>query len=160
MVIGKIFGNKFHPPLLNFPHSVLNTFFIKCLYSILIIIVCFGFKSFYQLFKNIITFYTVSFIAGGTILSIHYVIEHSKQSSLNSLLIYVENMYGDDISLVIIFVGFPLSLLFTKMWSDKMVTDHFNEERQYEVTLEWNGFKHQTIGFLDSGNQLVDPLTN
>lgn len=159
-LFGTILATMFVPLILYFPHSVLNTFFIKCLYSILIIIVCFGFKSFYQLFKNVITFYTVSFIAGGTILSIHYVIEYSKQSPLNSLLMYVENMYGDDISLVIIFIGFPLSLLFTKMWSDKMVTDHFNKERQYEVTLRWNGFKFQTIGFLDSGNQLVDPLTN
>lgn len=160
ILFGTIIATMFVPLILYFPQTFINTFLGKSIYSILIVIVTFGVSSLRHVLKNLVTFYSVSFIAGGSLLSIHYLIEHSKPTAIKSLLLYVENLYGDQISLVIVFIGFPLTLFFTKLWSDKLITDHFEYEQQYKITLQWNGFTHDTIGFLDSGNQLVDPLTN
>ena len=160
IVSGTILATLFVPIVVYFPQSFFNTISGKILYSIIIIVVTMGIKSVYFLFKSLITFYVVSFIAGGAILSVHYVLEHSAENPLRHLLLYVENVYHNEISLVIIFIGFPLTLFMTKIWSDKLVLQEFVNQQLYNITVYWNDDQKSTTAFLDSGNHLVDPLTN
>lgn len=160
LIIGSLIATIFVPLTLYFPHSFINTVVGKGLYSIFIVIVTFGFISFHQLFKQLLTFYSISFIAGGSLLSIHYILEDSVQTSFRRLFLYVNNMDGQEISLVVLFLGFPLTLYVTKIWSDKLIVDRYQRDQLYNILLEWNDHRHETVGFLDSGNQLSDPLTN
>lgn len=158
--IGTLLATLFVPLTLYFPNSFFNTIFGKSLYSIFIIFATFGFISFHHLLKNLITFYTVSFIAGGSLLSIHYLLDYSVQTSFHKFLLYVQSINGDQISLVVILLGFPITLYVTKMWSDRLVVDRFEREQLYQISLDWNNHCFETKAFLDSGNQLVDPITN
>lgn len=160
LFFGTILATLFVPIVVYFPHSFFNTIVGKFLYSIVIILITIGFKPIYLLFKSLVTFYIVSFVVGGAILSVHYVFEHSVQLSFRNLLLYVENVYHNEVSLVIILVGFPLTLFLTKIWSDKLAIEHFMSDQLYRITLALNDIQCSTTAFLDSGNHLVDPLTN
>lgn len=160
LFFGTIIATLFVPVVVYFPNSFFNTIVGKVIYSIIIILVTVGLQSIYVLFKSLVTFYVVSFVTGGAILSIHYVFEHSVQLSFRNLFLYVENMYYNEVSLVIIFIGFPVTLFMTKVWSDKLAIQHFTTAQLYRITLFWNNQQHSTIAFMDSGNHLVDPLTN
>src|SRR5699024_9752338 len=109
---------------------------------------------------RLVTVYLISFIWGVAIISMHYVIEHSPPSALTGLLVYVENIYHNEVSLVLILLGFPLTLIITKIWSDKLVLQQFTHEQKYRITLHYNNCALSTLAFLDSGNHLVDPISN
>src|SRR5699024_520812 len=160
LFFGTTFATLFVPIVVYFPHSFFNSIVGKVFYSIAIILITVGFKSIYVLAKSLMAFYVVSFVAGGAILSVHYVLANSVQTSFRNLLLYVDNVYHNEVSLVIIFVGFPVTLFMTKIWSDKLAIDHFTSDQVYRITLTWNNKEFSTTAFLDSGNHLVDPLTN
>lgn len=160
LFLGTFLATLYVPIIVFFPQSIFNTVIGKILYSVIIIVSTIGKKPIYYLFKSLVTFYVVSFVAGGAILSVHYLFEHSTRSRLRHLLLYVDNLYHNEISLLILFLGFPLSLYITKVWSDKLIMQEFATEQLYNVTLAWNNNEFSTIGFLDSGNQLIDPLTS
>lgn len=160
LLLGTVVATLFVPLTLYFPHSIFNTISAKTFYSILIVLLTFGYKSFQQTVKQLITFYAVSFIAGGSILSIHYLLDYSVETSLKKFLLYVDNIQHDEISLVVILLGFPISLYVAKIWSDRLILDRIQRGQMYKITLEFNDSRFQTTGFLDSGNQLVDPITN
>lgn len=160
LLLGTTFATSFVPIVVYLPHSFFNTIFGKVLYSILIILITIGIQPIHRLFKSVLTFYIVSFIAGGALLSIHYMLDYSAQEGLRPLLLYVDNMYHTEVSLVVLFVGFPLMIVLTKMWSDKLLITNFSMNQLYDVTISWNKRQFTTVGFLDSGNHLVDPLTN
>lgn len=160
LFFGTTIATLFVPLVLYFPESLFNTVLGKIIYSIIIIMFTIGFKPIYLLLKSLLTFYVVSFITGGAILSAHYLLEHSVQLSFRNLFLYVENMYHNEVSLILIFVGFSLTILMTKIWSDKLAIQHFTSDQLYRITLNWNDRQASTTAFLDSGNHLVDPLMN
>ena len=67
--------------------------------------------------------------------------------------------YGDPVSWLFVFVGFPCSYFFTKWRLDQVSVHKMKLEEIYDVTVEWNGQKAHCKGLVDSGNQLVDPLS-
>lgn len=160
LVLGTLLATLFVPIVVYFPQSFFNTIIGKVLYSIGIITITIGLKPIHHLFKSLVTFYLVSFVAGGAILSVHYVLDYSAQHGLRHLLLYVDNIYHTEISLVIIVLGFPITLFMTKVWSDKLIISELMTNQLYNVTLTWNNRQFSTLGFVDSGNHLVDPLTN
>src|SRR5699024_12482034 len=109
---------------------------------------------------RLVTVYLISFIWGVAIISMHYVIEHSPPSALTGLLVYVENIYHNEVSLVLTLLGFPLTLIITKIWSDKLVLQQFTHEQEYKITLYYNDCALSTRAYLDSGNTLLDPISN
>lgn len=157
---GTFLATLFVPIVIYFPNLFLNTILGKIIYSIAIIIVSFQVTSIGFIVKSLLTFYLVSFIGGGAIISLHYIIEHSPPSAYKGLLVYVENIYHNEVSLVLILLGFPLTLIITKIWSDKLVLQQFTHEQKYRITLHYNNCALSTLAFLDSGNHLVDPISN
>ncbi|MFD2133044.1 sigma-E processing peptidase SpoIIGA [Pseudogracilibacillus auburnensis] len=160
LLFGTIIATALVPLIVYFPFSFFNSLIGKGIYSLFIIFCTFGFKSMQQMFKKLFLFYFISFSIGGGLFGIHYLVQDSFSSKSNKLLLYVNNVYGDQMSLLIILVGFPLVWLFTKSRMDRHVKDKIKYDQMYDVTIEMNGFRHQTIGYIDSGNHLVDPLTN
>src|SRR5690625_2063434 len=157
ILIGTIFASLLVPFTIFFPDTLLTKPFGKLLYSILIVLCTFGFHSFHSLGKRLFVFYFVSFAIGGGLFGIHFLLN----SSLSNIdIVYPNNIYGNEISLLFLLIGFPLICLFTKNRMDKHVKDKVNFDQIYQVIIEFNGQSYQTKGFVDSGNHLVDPLTN
>jgi len=160
LFFGTILASIYVPIIIYFPNSFFNTVIGKVIYSIVIILVTIGRTSLSRLLKTIITFYVISFVTGGFLLSIHYMIAQSKRTFFDTLLLYTRNIYGDEISLLLLVLGFPFILWLIKIWSDKFILDSFKVKQSYKVKVFWNDSLYETEAFLDSGNELVDPLTN
>lgn len=135
------------PFIVFFPTSFINTIPVKLLYSVLIILFTFGWKNWFQLFKRLSMFYFISFVMGGGLLAIQFMTT-------------ADLILTNQINIGFIVIGFPLVWFFTKSQMDNHVMDKIKYDQMYEVTIELNDKSFNTIGYIDSGNQLVDPLTN
>lgn len=161
LLFGTSLATLFVPLIVYFPQSFLNTIVGKGLYSIVIIVATIGIKPLHHLFRSLITFYVVSFLTGGAILSVHFLLANSVQEErLRSLLLYVPNINRMEVSVVVLVIGFLVTLLVVKKWTDGLILERFMSHQLYNVQLTWNGKQYSTMAFLDSGNHLVDPLTN
>lgn len=160
LLLGTTLATLYVPIILYDLHSFFHTILGKIMYSIMIIIVTLGVKSLTHVMKGLLTFYAISFLSGGMILSIHYMLAQTTDGRLQHILLYVDNIYYDEISLVVLLFGFPLTLMLTKRWTNQLVIHEFSYNELYKLTLTWKGSQFNTVGFIDSGNHLIDPLTN
>lgn len=160
LLFGTMIATSLVPLVLYFPDSMFNTVIGKGLYSVLIIIGTFGLKGIQQTIKKLLLFYFISFSVGGGLFGLHFLIQDSLNQRTDKLLLYVNNIYGDQISLFVILLGFPLIWLFTKRRMDRHVKDKIKYDQMYDCIIALNGKSHQTIGYIDSGNHLVDSLSN
>src|SRR5699024_12798246 len=74
----------------------------------------------------------------------------------HKLLLTVQNLEGESISLLVLFVCFPLFILFMKGKLDRHVKDKIKYDQIYMVTLEIDNVIKYTNGYIDSGNKLTD----
>src|SRR5699024_9220561 len=95
----------------------------KGLYSVLIIIGTFGLKGIQQTIKKLLLFYFISFSVGGGLFGLHFLIQDSLNQRTDKLLLYVNNIYGDLISLFVILLCFQLISLFTRGLMDRHAKD-------------------------------------
>lgn len=160
LLLGTIIATLLVPILIYFPQSFFNSFLGKALYSIFIIICTFGYRGVQQSLKQLFLFYFISFTVGGGLFGLHYLVQDITGSQTTNFLLNVRNIYGDQVSLLLIIIGFPIVWLFTKNRMDRHVKDKIKYDQMYKCVLSFNNQLHQTIGYIDSGNHLVDPLSN
>lgn len=139
-----------------------NTFFTgvvgKVVFSIGIVMCTFRFRSVYQTVKLLILFYFTSFAIGGGLIGIHYFLKQPMMMSANGVLSFNEG-YGQPISWLFVVICFPLVWKFTKNRMDKHAIEKIRYEQTYDLALKMQKSQFHTTGLMDSGNQLVDPLT-
>src|SRR5699024_9373403 len=63
------------------------------------------------------------------------------------------------ISWLFILIGFPIVWLFTKQRMDRHGKEKIHYDALYPVTIHMKGKSHNTTGYIDSGNQLIDPFS-
>lgn len=153
-----IVATLFVPLSLFFPHSFLHSVLGKGLYSFVIIGIAFRITNIHLFFKRLFMFYFVSFAFGGGILGIQYLFKNITAEKHASYLLYVQNYEGEQISLVLLFLGLPAILLFIKSRMDNQKLDDFQYRQLYEICIGWQGKRKFTKGFIDTGNHLVDPI--
>lgn len=139
--------------------QLLISLLMKILFSIIIIIITFGYKGVGSFFRTWTAFYFISFALGGGILGVHYLLNDGLIYMNHKVMLTAKNMYGDDIHLAFILICFPLIWLFIKRRMDDHVRIKIKYDQLYEVILTINGQSMRTKGYLDSGNHLVDPIT-
>lgn len=139
-----------------------DSFFIspvgKCLYSCLIIFTTFGYHSMNRFIKRLLLFYFVSFSIGGGLLAAYFMMNHSLVITDQSWMTFHSGL-GDPISWLFVMIGFPISWYFTKSRMDKQSIENLRYDQLYSVAITIKNKTYETIGYLDSGNQLIDPLT-
>src|SRR5690625_2691110 len=160
LLFGTLIATMLVPIVVYFPNSFFNSMIGKGLYSIFIIICCFGLKGIYETMKNVLFFYFISFVIVGVLFGLHYLAQDSLGIHANKILLSVNNIYGGEVSLLLLLLGFPLMWLFAKSRLDHHVKDKIKYDQMYECILTLNGKSHRTTGYIDSGNHLVDPLSN
>src|SRR5690625_97701 len=154
LLFGSFFATLLVPLTIFYPQSVFNTVLGKIGYSILIIMCTFGIGNVRHTMKRLFTFYFISIAMGGGLFGIHFFLNDTleKHSALNSSF--------ERVGLFIILLGFPLILFFIKTKMDSHIKEKINYDLLYPVAIEMNGHEGRTLGFIDSGNQLNDPITN
>jgi len=143
ILLGTIIGS-FSFILLFFEINVLVLNIIKVIISILMVLITFG-KS--EFFNKLFYLYIVSIVLGGTL----YLINDSFGYELDSF-IFINNGYN--INLITLLSISPLILYL-------YVKEHLNYKKKinikYDVIIKFKNHKINVIGFLDTGNKLIDP---
>lgn len=126
------------------PFTTITLFFLKILLSIIIILVTFGKKGFFQ---NIVYFYLISIILGGSL----YLFNISFFYENKGLMFYKS---GITINLILIMIVSPI-IIYLYVKENKNYKNTYSNI--YEVKIYINSKLYQLKGMLDTGNKLCDP---
>ncbi|MCL6573446.1 MAG: sigma-E processing peptidase SpoIIGA [Bacillus sp. (in: Bacteria)] len=130
----------------------------KLIFSILMVLITFGYMRFSFFIKALMTLYVSTFLIGGAIMGTHYFIQYD---SLLTTKVFLTNVkgFGDPISWLFILIGFPIAWHFSKKNVESMEMTKIQFEQIVNVTLTINFKSFIFKGLVDSGNQLYDPLS-
>lgn len=131
---------------------------MKILFSFGIIFISFGFIKLKLFMKTLSIFYFSTFIVGGGIIGLHYLLE-SNISIKNGTLITISSGFGDPISWGFVCIMLPLLIYFSKNQIDGIEVRKIRYNELLNVEIKLMDKKIMVTGFVDSGNSLCDPLT-
>lgn len=143
----------FIPPL-----QSMYTFFIKIVLSIVIVLVAFGFRTIQQFMKTFFAFYFVSFVIGGGLLAVHYLMR-SQHELMQGMVVTQSSGYGDPVSWLFVLIGFPLMLWFSRTKWRQIELTKSKDNIIVELTIELNNESLKCTGLIDTGNQLYAPFS-
>ena len=158
ILFGAFIAASIVPISFYFPDSFFTTVAGKFLFSLIIILSAFGFITIYRYFQLLFIFYFTTFAIGGGLIGLHFLFS-SPITLSNSGIVTVNSGYGDPISWMFVLVGFPIVWLFTKRRMDKHGINKIRYDNLYKVSIQINNKSFTTTGYIDSGNQLTDPIT-
>lgn len=133
----------------NIPSSFL--FFFKLGIAILMMLIAFGYKNLKYFLNNLGYFYMISVILGGFLyyLNLEFSYTHIGLVFINK---------GLNVNAVVLLIISPIILYIYNSQAKKMKSTY---NLTYKVIISLKGGKKYTLnGFLDTGNKLVDPITN
>lgn len=122
-------------------------FLLKILISILMLLISFGYKNIKYFLKNILFLYTVSIILGGFL----YFLSITFSYKNTGLVFYFK---GLSINYIFLLISSPI-ILYIYIKESKMFKRIHNNI--YRVKLEVENKIYELNGFMDTGNNLVDP---
>ncbi|WP_226665828.1 sigma-E processing peptidase SpoIIGA [Metabacillus litoralis] len=132
--------------------------FGKLAISLIMVWVAFGFKRFSYLFQGLLTFYFVTFVVGGGMIGAHYFIQ-SEVNYVDGILMTNSTGFGHPISWIFVLIGFPVTWFFSRKRIEGIETKKIHFEQLVTVTIKVDATQFTLKGLIDSGNQLVDPIT-
>lgn len=153
IILGALIGS-FYSLIYFFPSIGFLTGLIpKTIFSMVIILIAFGFTNFKVFIKSILGFYLVTFIYGGATLSLFY----STKGIMESLNAPINGLGGFPLKYLIL--GVLVSLII-----GKSIFIYFNEKvlrEKYiiDVSIQIRGEKMRLKALLDTGHSLKDPFT-
>lgn len=151
LIVGAFFGAIFSLYIF-LPQS---NFFVECLvrftFSVLIIIVAFGIKKIKPLFKQILVFYCVTFIYGGIMFALWYILKPNGMV-INNGIVYLN--ISPLILIGLSIFAYIVMTLFSKVYktSAQLVTQ--------EIDILYGNKKITVTAMVDSGNFLKDSITD
>ncbi len=138
--------------------SVVSHPLSKLLFSIIMVLVAFGFKRFRYFIQSLLTFYFSTFILGGGLIGVHFFLS-SDIALLNGLISTNSSGAGSPISWLFVFIGFPILWYFSRARLEDIELNHLIHDQIVEVTICIDDQTLSLKGLIDSGNQLYDPIT-
>lgn len=132
--------------------------FVKILFSLIMVLIVFGYKRFNFFIKTVSLFYFLTFLIGGILLGTHYFIHFDLDLS-NAVMIGSLNGFGDPISWLFVFIGFPLAWHFSKGRLETIEITKIQYEQIVDIHIKIGKDEMTCKGLVDSGNQLYDPLS-
>ncbi|WP_026689988.1 sigma-E processing peptidase SpoIIGA [Alteribacter aurantiacus] len=131
----------------------------KALYSLIIVYATFGFKGFKVFLKAWMMFYFVSFMTGGGLIAAHSFFS-TEMFFVNGTLATRMSGFGSGVSWLFVVVGFPVVYYFSKKSIYGIETAKIRYDQIMSVKVNTIGIELNLKGFVDSGNQLKDPISN
>lgn len=154
LIFGAVFAALIVPIHIYFPTSFLSNSLGKILYSFMIILISFRFTTILHFLKIFLMFYFITFTIGGGLIALYFLIEPTFISQTT-----LRTPFGHPISWIFLFITFPVVLLFIKRTMDDYQIEQINYAHLYDVEVNFAEQSFITVGMIDSGNQLIDPLT-
>jgi stage II sporulation protein GA (sporulation sigma-E factor processing peptidase) len=142
-----------YPKLMIFSQPIL-----KFLFSILIMLIAFGFKRFRYTLKNLAMFYFVTFVTGGGIFALHYFMQTDAEI-MNGVIATKGSGMGDPVSWLFVVIGVPGLWYFSKRRVDDIAVGKMDAESIVAVKIGIDEMVIQAIGLIDTGNKLYDPIS-
>ena len=139
-------------------HQYAGNLGVKILVSILMVFTVFGFKRLRYFVSCLFTFYLVTFLTGGILIGLHYLLMFDFELQSTIFLASVKG-FGDPISWFFVIFCFPVAWYFSKQRIDSIATVNIQYDQLVDVEVKINGVCFQLTGLIDSGNQLYDPLS-
>ncbi|WP_156290422.1 sigma-E processing peptidase SpoIIGA [Oceanobacillus salinisoli] len=158
IILGAFVASLIVPITVFYPDSIFSGVVGKILYSLFIILCSFGFITIYRYSKLLLLFYFTTFSIGGGLVGLHFLFSNPIAVSSGGLMTFNKG-YGDPVSWLFVIIGFPFVWYFTKARMDKHASEKIRYDQLYSVTIQIKDKSFSTTGYIDSGNQLVDPLT-
>ncbi|GAA0445815.1 sigma-E processing peptidase SpoIIGA [Lentibacillus halophilus] len=158
IIFGAFIASLLVPVSIYYPDSFFTSLIGKLIYSVMIIVCSFSFRSIYRMMQLFFLFYFVTFSIGGGLIAIHFLVQNPVNLSANGILTF-NSGYGDPVSWLFVVIGFPLSWLFTKIRMDKHAVEKIRYDQLCPISIQIKEWEHATTAYIDSGNQLTDPLT-
>lgn len=130
----------------------------KFIFSMIIVYIAFRFKRFSYFIQNVFMFYFVSFMIGGGLIAMRFFLQTESQL-LNQIVSTQLTSYGDPLSWLFVFIGFPLIWYFSRerLFAVEYRTILYNEIATVLIYIEDKIIELK--GLIDSGNLLTDPIT-
>ena len=150
LILGALFGS-ISLLYLFIPLNQVLLFIFKIVMSIIMCIIAFGYKNFKYTIYNIIYLYMTSIILGGFL----YYLKIEFSYSNKGFVFYYEGLAINYIFLLIIS---PL-ILYVFIKSIRALKEIKNYYYKVKIVFS-NNYEITLSGFLDTGNKLIDPVTN
>lgn len=131
--------------------SSLFLFIFKIFIAILMVVIAFGYENLKYTLNNFIYFYMISIILGGFLYYLNVEFGYTQVG----LLFVKHNLNVNAIFLILIS---PI-ILFIYIRQMKQMKSKYNLSYEVKIVLK-NKQKYILNGFLDTGNRLIDPITN
>lgn len=158
LILGAGVASLLVPINIYFPASLWSSPLGKGIFSIIIIFTAFGFRNLRIFVRHILYFYFISFAIGGGLFGIYFVLNEHIQVS-NGVIVTYQTGFGDGVSWLFVFIGFPIVWWFTKKRMDQLVVQQMKYDEMVQVKVSIMGETQETTALIDSGNQLTDPIT-
>ncbi|MBS4535404.1 sigma-E processing peptidase SpoIIGA [Clostridium sp. D2Q-14] len=124
--------------------------------SVLIVVIAYNpikFKSFVKLFT---TFYTVSFVFAGGSFALFYLT--NSKIYFGKGIFYIKDING--FNPIFLIAGIVISLLFFKIAFQYIYAKFKKQDMYINLTIRLQNKKAELKGIVDTGNSLMDPITN
>ncbi|SER63537.1 sigma-E processing peptidase SpoIIGA [Salipaludibacillus aurantiacus] len=138
-------------------HFMMNPF-LKALYSVIIILITFPSHQLRSFVQALLMFYFVNFAAGGGLIGLHFFLQVDS-SFIQGTFATRGNSFGSPISWLFVIVGFPLIFFYSKERFAAVEASKIRFDETMDVEIVLGGREIKLKGFVDSGNQLTDPIT-
>lgn len=125
----------------------LQLFLLKIFISLLMLLISFGYKNIKYFLKNMLFLYTISIILGGFL----YFLSITFSYKNTGLVFYFK---GLSINYIFLFISSP-TILYIYIKETKLFKQIHNNI--YKVKLEIENKTYELNGFMDTGNNLIDP---
>ena len=122
-------------------------FLLKVIVSILMVLISFGFKDIKYFSKNILYLYMISIVLGGFL----YYLSITFSYKNTGLVFYFK---GLSINYIVLIISSPI-ILYLYVKQNKEQKTHY--QNCYKVTLKLDNKTYDLNGYMDTGNNLVDP---
>lgn len=139
-------------------HAMSNHPITKLLFSIIMILITFGFYRLRFFVKSLLTLYLATFLIGGALIGCHYFIQSDLNLSSAVFLASVKG-FGDPISWMFVIMGFPIAWHFSNKKITQMEMTKIQYDQLAKVTILIDELSLEFTGLIDSGNQVYDPIT-
>jgi stage II sporulation protein GA (sporulation sigma-E factor processing peptidase) len=139
-------------------HTYSNHPVAKLLFSVVMVLIAFGYKRLSYFIKALMTLYVATFLIGGTLIGVHYFVQYDSELTTKVLLTNAKG-FGDPISWLFVLLGFPIAWHFSKKNVESMEMTKIQYDQVVDVTLKIDTNTFVFKGLVDSGNQLYDPLS-
>lgn len=127
----------------------LELFAFKVLISLIMIWCAFSYKNIRYFFKNFVTLYIVSAVLGGFLYFLNISFSYKNQG-----LIFFHN--GLSINFIFLIIISPFIIYLYVKEHRRLKSEYQN---YYTVKINFNHHEYLLTGYLDTGNNLIDPIT-